>query len=318
MADRDSDNWERELLEELASESLLERRRARRWSIFFKFLGFSYLVLILLVLSVNMDGPGEVIRGPHAGLVDLKGVIADGEQGSADVVVQGLRAAFENRNTRGVILRINSPGGSPVQASYINREIRRLRDKHPRIPLYAVVEDMCASGGYFVAAAADKIFVNEASVVGSIGVLSSGFGFVGAMEKLGIERRLYTAGEHKGFLDPFSPQSKSEKAHLQGLLNQIHEQFIQVVRDGRGERLSDSNDLFSGLFWTGEESIQLGLADEIGSAGQVAREVIGVEEIVDYTPQMDVLERLARQLGAGAAQAMSTLLGIKGQAAGLH
>jgi protease-4 len=318
MALKDSENWERELLEKLASESLLERRRARRWGIFFKLLGFSYLILILLVMMAGLNGPTEVVRGPHASLVDLNGVIAAGEQANADNIISGLRAAFESRNTRGVILRINSPGGSPVQASYINREIRRLRDEHPDIPLYAVVEDMCASGGYFVAAAADKIYVNEASIVGSIGVLSSGFGFVGAMEKLGIERRLYTAGEHKGFLDPFSPQSGAEKAHLQNLLDQVHQQFIQVVREGRGDRLSDDKDLFSGLFWTGEESIRLGLADELGSAGQVAREVIGVEEIVDYTPEEDVLERLAKQLGIGAAQAMSSLLGMNGQSAGLR
>jgi protease-4 len=250
--------------------------------------------------------------------VDLNGMIASGEESNADNIVRGLRDAFEHRNTRGVILRINSPGGSPVQSSYINQEIRRLRDKYPDIPLYAVVEDMCASGGYFVAAAADKIYVNEASVVGSIGVLSSGFGFVGAMEKLGIERRLHTAGEHKGFLDPFSPQSRTDKAHLQKLLTQIHNQFIQVVREGRGDRLGDHPDLFSGLFWTGEESIRLGLADELGSAGQVARDVIGVEQIVDFTPEVDVLERLAKQLGAGAAQAMSTLMGVNGQPAGLR
>jgi protease-4 len=205
-----------------------------------------------------------------------------------------------------------------VQSSYINREIRRLRAEYPDIPLYAVVEDMCASGGYFVAAAADKIFVNESSVVGSIGVLSSSFGFVDTLEKLGVERRLQTAGEHKGFLDPFSPRSDYEQAHLQKLLDQIHDQFIAAVREGRGDKLADNPELFSGLFWTGEESIRLGLADEIASAGQVARDVIGAEDIVDFTPKEDVFERLAKQLGAGAAKVLSTALGVNAPLGGLH
>jgi protease-4 len=310
MASMDSDNWERDLLQQLASDSLAERRRARRWGIFFKLLTFIYLTFLLLALLASMDGNTVARTAPHTALIDLNGVIAADKEASADNIVSGLRAAFEDELTRGVILRINSPGGSPVQSSYINSEIRRLREKYPDIPLYAVVEDMCASGGYFVAAAADKIYVNKASIVGSIGVLSSGFGFVGTMEKLGIERRLYTAGEHKGFLDPFSPQDDADKAHLQKLLGQIHEQFIQVVREGRGDRLSDAPDLFSGLFWTGEESIRLGLADELGSAGQIAREVIGAEQIVDFTPRENLLERLANRLGAGAAQATADRLGV--------
>jgi len=318
MPNQAVDNWERQALEDLARETLAERRRARRWGIFFKLLTFGYLTLLLLSLLAGMAGDRAGISGPHTGLVDLKGVIADDEQAGADRVIKGLRDAFEAHNTKGVILRINSPGGSPVQSSYINREIRRLRSEHPDIPLYAVVEDMCASGGYYVAAAADRIYVNESSVVGSIGVLSSGFGFVDAMHKLGIERRLNTAGEHKGFMDPFSPQTPGEQVHLQRLLDQIHQQFIQVVREGRGDRLADDPQLFSGLFWTGEESIRLGLADAVGSTGQVAREVIGAKDIVDYTPRDDVLERLAGKVGVGAAKVLSTALGISAAPATLR
>jgi protease-4 len=318
MASKQDDNWERDVLEKLATDTLVERRRARRWGIFFKLLTFAYLTLLLLSILAGLDGTTTVRTKPHTALVDLDGVIAVGEKASADLIVSGLRAAFEDSHTKGVILRINSPGGSPVQSSYINQEIRRLRGENPDIPLYAVVEDMCASGGYYVAVAADKIYVNESSIVGSIGVLSSSFGFVEAMDNLGIERRLYTAGENKAFMDPFSPQEKADTEHLQHLLGQIHQQFIQVVKEGRGERLSDNPDLFSGLFWTGEESIRLGLADDLGSASQVARDVIGVEDIVDFTPEEDVLERLAKQIGAGAAQAMSAVLGINSQPAKLR
>lgn len=318
MAMNDADNWERELLEKLASDTLVERRRARRWGIFFKLLTFLYLSFVFLAIVGALNGDATVRTGPHTALVDLDGVIASGEIAAADNVISGLRAAFEDKHTKGVILRINSPGGSPVQSSYINREIRRLRGEHPEIPLYAVVQDMCASGGYFVAVAADRIYVNESSVVGSIGVLSSGFGFVGAMEKLGVERRLHTAGKHKGFMDPFSPQGEEEKAHLDKLLGQIHRQFIQVVKEGRGDRLGDDPELFSGLFWTGEESIRLGLADDLGSAGEVAREVIGAENIVDFTPREDVLERLAKQVGVGAARATSALLGVSERPASLR
>lgn len=310
MATEDPDKFGREVLEQLARDSLVERRRARRWGIFFKLLTFGYLTLLLLaILGASLDTHVPSTT-PHTALVQLDGVIAADEEASADHITKGLRAAFADKHTKGVVLRINSPGGSPVQSSYINREITRLREEYPDIPLYAVVEDMCASGGYFVAAAADKIYVNESSVVGSIGVLSSGFGFVDAIDKLGIERRLYTAGEHKGFMDPFSPQSPEELAHLQSLLKQIHQQFIAVVREGRGDRLADDPALFSGLFWTGEESIRLGLADGIGSAGQVARDVIGAEDVVDFTPKEDVLERLAERLGMGAARVFSGLLGV--------
>lgn len=318
MSIDDTDKHHREVLEKLASESLIERRRARRWGIFFKVLTFTYITVLLLGVLGAMVGQSGAGIGPHTALVDLQGVIASDEQASADRITEGLRAAFEDANTKGVILRINSPGGSPVQSSYINREIKRLRATYPNIPLYAVVEDMCASGGYFVAAAADRIYVNEASVVGSIGVLSSGFGFVGTMDKLGVERRLYTAGENKGFMDPFSPQSDKDRAHLNTLLGQIHQQFITVVREGRGDRLADDPQMFSGLFWTGEESIRLGLADEVASTGQVAREVIGAEKIVDFTPRDDLVTRLAKQMGVGAAKVLTQTLGLSTPAGNLR
>lgn len=209
----------------------------------------------------------------------------------------GLQAAFEDSKTRGVILRINSPGGSPVQAGQIYDEIKRLRGEYPNIPLYAVVDDICASGGYYVAAAADRIYVNKASIVGSIGVLMDGFGFTGTMDKLGVERRLLTAGENKGFLDPFSPPNPRQQAYAKAMLGEIHQQFIQAVRDGRGKRLKETPDMFSGLVWSGEKSIALGLADALGSAEYVAREVIKAEDIVDFTPQEGFADRFAKRFG---------------------
>jgi len=244
--------------------------------------------------------------------VELDGLIAPGERNSADNLVTGLRKAFEDKHTKGVILRINSPGGSPVQSSYVNKEILRLREKYPDIPLYAVVSDLCASGGYYIAVAADKIYVDESSLIGSIGVRMDGFGFVDAMDKLGVERRLLTAGEHKGILDPFSPVVEYERDFVQGLLDDLHQEFINRVKDGRGERLKGEQDkLFSGLFWTGGEAIKLGLADEIGSASQVARDVIGAEDIVDFTHKEKTLDRLIERLGAGAASAFGRLLGAE-------
>jgi len=229
---------------------------------------------------------------------------------SADRIVGGLRAAFENERTVGVIMRINSPGGSPVQASYINDEVKRLRKEHPDIPLYAVITDIGASGGYYAAASADKIFASRSSIIGSIGVLMNGFGFVEAMDKLGIERRLMTAGEHKGFLDPFSPTRPEEIAHINTLLEQIHQQFIDAVKEGRGDRLSDEPDLFSGLVWTGEESVDLGLVDALGSSSYVAREVIGAENIVDFTPARTYLDLIADRIGGSMARALATELGL--------
>jgi len=240
----------------------------------------------------------------------LKGIIADDAEASADNIIGSLREAFEDEKTKGVILRINSPGGSPVQAGYVNDEITRLREKYPDTPLYAVVTDICASGGYYIAAAADKIYVDKASIVGSIGVLMNGFGYVEGMEKLGIERRLMTAGEHKGIMDPFSPLKDYDQQYIAGMLNKIHQQFIDTVKQGRGDRLKDDEEIFSGLFWTGEESIELGLADELGSSSYVAREVIGAEDIVDYTTTEDLIERFAKRVGAGAASTLARIWGV--------
>ena len=307
MADTDnSGDWERRTLEKLAFASLQEQRRARHWSIFFKLMGFAYL-FILLFLALGWIGKGEaVLPGKHTALVSLQGVIS-ADDASADKIISGLQDAFADKNTKGVILRINSPGGSPVQAGYINDEIRRLRAKYPQIPIYAVVGDICASGGYYVAVAADKIYVNKASLIGSIGVLMDGFGFTGGMKKLGIERRLLVAGKNKGFLDPFSPVDPKQTAYAQQMLEEIHQQFIQVVRQGRGKRLKETPDMFSGLIWTGEQGIALGLADALGSTESVARDVIKAENIVDYTPQEGFAERFAKRFGVAMAQTLNPL-----------
>ena len=303
----DPENWERQTLEKLAFSALQEQRRARQWMIFFRLLTLVFL-FALLFAAMGWFNKGEApLAGKHTALVELRGVIAAGGDTHADRVIGGLRDAFQDKGTQGVILLINSPGGSPVQAGYINDEIRRLRAKYPQIPLYAVVEDICASGGYYVAAAADKIFVDKASIVGSIGVLMDGFGFTGTMEKLGVERRLLTAGENKGFLDPFSPVNPGQKEYAQKMLSEIHQQFITVVRQGRGKRLKESPEIFSGLVWSGERSVQLGLADALGSADYVAREVIKAEDIVDFTPHEGLAERFAQKFGAAAASAINPL-----------
>ncbi len=305
-----SNAWERNLVKELALSSVKEKRRARRWGIFFKFLTFAYLIAILALMFPDGLKDAKIRDGKHTALINVRGVIADKEEASADNVVKGLRKAFKHRNTKGVILRINSPGGSPVQAGYINDEIVRLKKKYPDKKLYAVVTDICASGGYYIAAAADQIYVDKASIVGSIGVLMNGFGFVDALEKLGIERRLLTAGEHKGILDPFSPQKEFDLDHMKGMLDKIHQQFIDTVKQGRGERLKDDEKIFSGLFWNGEESVALGLADALGSSSYVAREIIGAEDIVDFTRSEDILERLAKKMGAGAASTLNRVFGF--------
>jgi len=306
----DQDRWERDLLENLASDALREKRRSRRWGIFFKLLTFLYLGVLLVLLIPDRElGLNELPGKDHVALVELQGVIEPTGKASAELINKGLRKAFKDKHTKAVVLRINSPGGTPVQASLINKEILRLRKKHKDTPLYVVVEDMCASGGYYVAAAADKIFVNESSVVGSIGVLMNGFGFTGAMEKLGIERRLLTAGEHKGVLDPFSPLKADDKAFAYELLNKIHGEFIDAVKAGRGERLSDDKDLFSGLFWTGRRAIELGLADQIGDLGYVAREVVGTEKVVDFTAEEDPFERFAERIGMAGAETLARIMG---------
>ncbi|MFO1301422.1 MAG: S49 family peptidase [Burkholderiaceae bacterium] len=305
--------WEREVLEKLVLDTLQEKRRARRWGIFFKLLVFAWLAAALLMAGGWLVREAKVATGRHTALVELNGVIAAGGEASAEDIVTSLRAAFDDDKTVGVVLRINSPGGSPVQAGIIHDEIRRLRTIHPNTPLYAVVEEVCASGGYYVAAAADRIYVDKASLVGSIGVLMEGFGFVGAMEKLGVERRLLTAGTNKGFLDSFSPLPEDQRRHAQQMLDEIHKQFIDVVRAGRGSRLKESPDLFSGLVWTGAHSVEMGLADGMGTVDSVARDVIKAEDVVDFSTRKNLAERLARRLGATAGETMARALGIAAQ-----
>lgn len=310
-----NNNWERSVLEKLAYSALQEQRRSRRWGIFFKTLTLGYLFVVLfLIMGWIGHGDAGLVTGKHTALVELEGVIAANNQASADNLIASLQAAFKDRGTQGVILRINSPGGSPVQSGYVNDEIRRLRAIYPKIPLYVVVQDICASGGYYIAAAADKIYVNKASIVGSIGVLMDGFGFTGTMEKLGVERRLLTAGENKGFMDPFSPRNPKHEAFTKLMLEEIHQQFISVVRQGRGKRLKESPEIFSGLFWSGQKSIELGLADEIGSMESVARDVIKAENIVDFTTREGFADRLAKRFGAGVASAFP---GFSSQSGGI-
>ena len=298
--DKQADNFNQSLANELAREFLAEQRRGRRWGIFFKLLLALYLFgLLLFYLGQDLGMTGHFSEGRHSALIEINGVLAATSEARADFIVSGLRRAFEDDNTEGVILRINSPGGSPVQAGYINDEIHRLREKHPDIPVYAVISDICASGGYYIAAAADEIYANKASLVGSIGVIMAGFGFVDALDKLGLERRLLHAGENKGFMDPFQPLKDAEQAHAQALLDEIHGQFIEVVKKGRGDRLIDDHErLFSGLIWSGREAVELGLVDGLASAGQVAREVIGADNIVDFTRRENYLDRFAKGMGS--------------------
>jgi protease-4 len=310
----EENNWERGVLEKLAMSAVQEQRRARHWSVFFKALVLLYLFILLFMFLGFFDKKDGLPGGKHTALVDLRGVISAESNANADNLIGSLQDAFDDKNTAGVILRINSPGGSPVQAGLVNDEIRRLRAKYPSIPLHVVVEDMCASGGYYIAVAADRIYVNKASIVGSIGVLMDGFGFTGAMQKLGVERRLMTAGENKGFMDPFSPRNPKHEAFTKGLLDDIHRQFIDVVRLGRGKRLKETPEMFSGLFWTGDKAIQMGLADEIGSVDSVARDVIKAEDIVDFTAKESIADRLAKKLGAGVASAFP---GFGAQAGGV-
>jgi protease IV len=299
-----SEEWSRDVINRLAFAAVNEQRRTRRWNIFFKVLLALYLLaLLILYMPTDWDQLGKTSE-KHTALVELKGVISDKSEASADTVIEGLRNAFEDENTAGVILRANSPGGSPVQSGYIYKEIKRLRELHPDTPLYAVVTDVCASGCYYVVSAADDIYVDEASIIGSIGVRMDSFGFVETMEKLGVERRLYTAGESKGFLDPFTPAKSDEVEHVKLLLDSIHRQFITAVQQGRGERLHENDKLFTGLVWTGEEGIPMGLADEIGSSSYVAREVIGVEEIVEFTEKPDFFKRLSDRIGVAMVKAM--------------
>ena len=303
MTDNDG-QWERGLIEKLATEALKEQRRARLWGIFWKLLTFAYVTVILVMAFDWRDSAESRSSGKHTALVDIKGLIAPGSDASAEKVLLALQAAFKDKNTQGVVLRINSPGGSPVQAQSIYDEMKRLRKAYPAIPLYAVVEDLCASGGYYVAAAADRIYVSKGSILGSIGVRMDGFGVVGLMEKLGVERRLITAGSNKALLDPFLPEDPSHKQIAMGLIGDIHEQFISAVREGRGKRLKETPDMFSGIIWTGAKSIELGLADSLGTLDSVARDVIKAEDIIDYTQKENLAEKFARRFGAGAMNSL--------------
>jgi protease IV len=303
MTDNGNGPWERELISKLATAALAEQKRARRWGIFFKLLTFAYITFVLVAF---VDWGGRDFGGgkKHTAVVELNGLIAPGNDASAEHVNASLQAAFKDKNTSGVILKINSPGGSPVQAQTIYDEMKRLRKKYPDIPLYAVVEDICASGGYFVAVGADRIYVSKSSIVGSIGVLMNGFGFTGLMDKLGVDRRLITAGENKGMLDPFSPVNPKDVDHARTLIKDVHAQFIAVVKEGRGKRLKETPDMFSGLIWTGEKSVELGLADGFGSLDSVARDVIKAEDLVDYTQKEGFAEKVARRFGASVASSI--------------
>jgi len=312
MAD---ENWERRVLEQLVTEGLREQIRARRWRIFFRFLAFAFLFVALMAFVGVLSQREHVCLEKCTAQVEMRGELdADGPV-SAENVVAALQAAFKAKGTQGVVLRINSPGGSPVQAGEINDEIRRLRALYPAIPVYAVVEEMCASGAYYVAVAADRIYVDKASLIGSIGVIIDSFGFAGAMDKLGIERRAITAGENKDFLDPFAPLTPQQKDYAQKMIDEIHQQFIAAVKAGRGERLKESPEIFSGLVWNGSRGVELGLADALGSVDYVAREVIKAEDVVDFTVKENIGERLARKFGASLGRSLG---GVISRSAGWH
>ncbi len=297
-----SAGWERTTIEKLLFASLGEQTKARRWRIFFRFAWLAFLAL-LVFLAFHRSTPGVDKSVEHTAVVEVKGEIASDSDASAEHVIAAVRAAFEDDGAKAVVLLINSPGGSPVQAGIINDEIRRLKVKHGK-PVYAVVEEACASAAYYVAVAADRIYVDKASIVGSIGVLMDGFGFTGLMEKLGVERRLMTAGENKGFLDPFSAQTEKQRVFAQAMLDQIHRQFIDVVRKGRGSRLKETPETFSGLFWSGQQAVEFGLADQLGNLDFVAREVVKAEHLVDYTRRENVAERLVKRFGASMGEGM--------------
>ena len=293
-------------LERVARELMRDRRSERRWRIFFRLAWFALVLAVAYALFVQR-GPAVAPTGPHTALIEVRGEIGAESEANAEDLVAALRTAFEDRYAQALVLRINSPGGSPVQAGIVNDELRRLKAKHGK-RVYAVVDEMCTSGAYYIAVGADEIFVDKASLVGSIGVLMSGFGFTGLMDKMGIERRLLTAGENKGMLDPFSPQNEKHRAHAQAMIDQVHQQFIKVVRDGRGKRLKETPETFSGLFWNGEEAVRMGLADQFGNLDHVARDIVKAEEVIDYTPKENVAERLAKRFGASAgAGAMRAL-----------
>lgn len=290
------------LMAQFARDYLADRRSERRWRVFFRLAWLSLVVVVLWTLFVEQR-QGTPPLTPHTALVEVRGEIAVDSEASAELLLSGMKSAFEDQGAQAVVLRINSPGGSPVQSGIIHDEILRLKAKHDK-KVYVVVEEMCASGAYYIAAAADEIFVDKASVVGSIGVLMDGFGYSGLMSKLGVERRLITAGENKGMLDPFSPEDPKQRAYAQAMIEQIHRQFIDVVKKGRGQRLKETPETFSGLYWNGEEAVKLGLADQLGNLDYVAREVVKAEEVIDYTPHPNIAERLAKRFGAGMGESM--------------
>lgn len=301
------------MLEKVIAESQTEQRRTRRWGIFFKLLTFVYLFGAIALFSPAAQQGGGLSGmsvKDHTAIVRVRGVIAEEQEAGANVIVTGLRKAFESKHTKAVLLVINSPGGSPVQSNYVYDEIKRLRAKYPAIPLYAVIGDIGASGAYYIASAADRIYASESSLVGSIGVTAAGFGFVETLNKIGVERRNYTSGAHKSFLDPFSPEKPEEREFWQQVLTKTHEQFIKRVRDGRGARLKETPDMFSGLIWNGEQALAMGLIDGLGSPGQVARDVVGAEEIVDYTPQKNPFDVLAQKIGASVGVALAERMGV--------
>ncbi|HIF54906.1 MAG TPA: signal peptide peptidase SppA [Methylococcaceae bacterium] len=289
--------------------AVTEQRRARRWGVFFKMLMFIYLLGIgAMAVYPKFEKSMSASDEEHTAVIDVVGVIAESEAANAQSIIDGLRKAFKDKKTKGVILNINSPGGSPVQSAYVFAEIRRLKEKYPDIPIHAVVSDICASGGYYIAAAADNIYVSQSSMIGSIGVIMNGFGFVNTMEKLGIDRRLITAGKHKALMDPFSAVNSEENQHMQSLVNNVHQQFIAAIRQGRGDRLTETEDLFSGLVWTGEQGVKLGLADGFGSVDSVARDVLGAKKRINFTPQERLLDKLVGKLGASFGHALGSAI----------
>ena len=307
-ASRES-GWEREVIEKLALAAVTEQTRARRWSVFFKSLMFAYLIAIFGVAmypTIKQDMGGN--SKDHTAVIDVVGVIAEDKDSNAADIIESLRDAVKDKHTKGIILHSNSPGGSPVQSAYVYEEIRNIKKEHPDLPVYAVVSDICASGCYYIASASDKIFVNQSSLIGSIGVLMDGFGFVDVMQKLGVERRLLTAGAHKAMLDPFSPPKEDETKYMQGLLDQVHQQFIGAVKAGRGDRLKETPDMFSGLVWTGEAGVKLGVADGFGNDDHVAKDIIGAEKLVDFTQQGHLIDKIAGKLGASFGQAIGSLI----------
>jgi len=301
--------WEREVIEKLALAAITEQTRARRWGVFFKSLMFVYLIAVFgVAMYPKLKQDIGVDSKDHTAVIDVVGMIAEGKEANADSIIESLRNAVKDKHTKGIILHANSPGGSPVQSSYVYEEIRKIKKEHPELPIYAVVSDICASGCYFIVSASDKIFVNPSSLVGSIGVLMDGFGFVDGMQKLGVERRLFTAGAHKAMLDPFSPSKEDETQYIQGLLNQVHQQFIGAVKAGRGDRLKENPDMFSGLVWTGEEGVKLGIVDGVGNQDYVAKELIGAETQVDFSRQEHLLDKIAGKLGASFGQVIGSMV----------